>query len=205
MILLQSDPHADFRMRIFNADGSEAESCGNGLRCLGRFLLDLGFPPQSYRIRTHERFVKIDYPDHRIAISMGEIKDLKLNLETEYGIVHFLDTGVPHLVSFVPDVDAMDVANLGSQLRHHPLVEPKGANVNFATLLPDQSLRVRTYERGVERETLSCGTGACAVAFLAQTLFHLKSPISLQFRGGTLEVAIQNGQCELIATATRLT
>ncbi|MDE3045267.1 MAG: diaminopimelate epimerase [Verrucomicrobiota bacterium] len=204
VILLQLDPKADFRMRIFNRDGGEAEGCGNGLRCLARFLLDLGLPPKPYRVVVHNRIVELEYREDLIRVEMGEPKDLALHLKTEAGAVHFVDTGVPHAVLFVEDVTAAPLSELGPFLRHHPLFHPRGANANLASLQPDGSIRVRTFERGVEEETLACGTGACAVAVIAASLFGLSGPVRISYQGGDLEVGFQGSKIFMTGPAKRV-
>jgi len=167
----------DFRMRIFNSDGTEAESCGNGLRCLGQFIRDLGIPGEKHQIKIHDRAVEISYVEGKIAVDMGQPRNLKLHL----GPVHFVDTGVPHVVYFGEGIE-----ELGPVFRHQ-----FKANANFAVLQPDGSIKVRTFERGVEGETLACGTGACAVAYIASKLYGLQGPIQICFPGGNLEVTIK--------------
>lgn len=188
VILLQTDPAADFRMRIFNRDGSEAESCGNGLRCLLRFLSDLGFPKKTYRIAAADRIVTGSYVGDLYSIDLGAPQGLKLHLQIDDFILHSVDTGVPHAVLFVPDLQKIDIPHLGAYLRSHPHFAPRGTNVNFATLQPDK-IEARTFERGVG-EVLSCGTGAAAVAVIASSLFQLKSPILIATPGGELQVKI---------------
>lgn len=188
LILLCLDPQADFLMRIFNSDGCEAGSCGNGLRCLVRFLQELGLPDRRVRIRTGDRIAECFLDGGRPVVDMGAPREVRLRLDTGAGEVHFADTGVPHAVRFVPDVETVDLHQAGRLLRHHPLFAPEGANADFAAIQPDGSIRVRTFERGVEGETLACGTGAAAVGTIARRLFGLKMPIYLHFSGGTLEV-----------------
>ncbi|HEY4255542.1 MAG TPA: diaminopimelate epimerase [Chlamydiales bacterium] len=204
LVLLQPDSAADFRMRIFNADGTEAEGCGNGLRCLGQFLLDLRLPKKSYRIRVHNRVLELRFLNEGIGVVMGDPKDLSLNLPTQKGPVHFVDTGVPHAVQFVSAVEPLDLNELGPQLRFHPLFGSKGANANFAALQGDGSVRVRTFERGVEGETLACGTGACAVAVIASALHSLPSPIPVHFPGGTLHIFWDGKELLMVGPARKV-
>lgn len=180
LILMLPDPAADFRMRIFNRDGSEAESCGNGLRCAMRFLADSGLPRKKYTIAIGPRIVEADFVGDKISIQMGIPKDLKLHILPD---IHFVDTGVPHAVIFVDNLDTIDVAQEGKVLR-----DRLQSNVNFATLQKDGSLRVRTYERGVEGETQACGTGAAAVAVIATELYRIHNPITIRFPGGEIEI-----------------
>ena len=204
VILLQTSLRADFRMRIFNSDGTEAESCGNGLRCLGRFILDLGLAEKKYSIETMDRIVQIDYVDELVAVEMGEPKDIRLQLETEQGLVHYVDTGVPHAIHFVENVAMANMQMLGPFFRHHPLFGAKGANANIASLRLDGSIHVRTFERGVEGETLACGTGACAVAVIAAKLYGLTGPIAIVFPGGQLQISLKGGKIVMAGPARRV-
>ena len=204
VILLQSSERADFRMRIFNSNGTEAESCGNGLRCLGKFISDLGFPEKKYSIETMDRVVHLFYVDDLVAVEMGESKDLKLHLETERGVVHFVDTGVPHAVYFVENVAKADMQALGLFFRHHPLFGLKGANANIASIQSDGSIHVRTFERGVEGETLACGTGGCAVAVIAAKLHGLAGPIPIVFPGGQLQISFDGAQMVMAGPARKV-
>jgi diaminopimelate epimerase len=201
LILLQTD--SGLRMRIFNSDGREAESCGNGLRCLGRFLLELGFAAKNRPIRVGDRTVELSYIGDKIGVDMGEPKNLCLHIATERGIVHFVDTGVPHLVHFVKDLEPLPIQELAPFWRHHPRFAPQGANVNFAAV-EEGRIRVRTFERGVEGETLACGTGACAVAVVAHAVHSMPSPLLLSFAGGDLEIQIEQNRLVMVGPAIKV-
>lgn len=181
VILLESSQHADLRMRIFNADGSEAEMCGNGLRCLIKFARDLGLKQEDYLIETMRRPLRASYRDDRIFVEMGSPLEVKwhLSLSGSPHLIHFLNTGVPHAILFTDLLDAVDIHQLGPQIRYHEFFAPAGTNVNFVQPLSDHTLAIRTYERGVEKETLACGTGATAAALAASYLKQLKSPIQV--------------------------
>lgn len=203
LILLQPDPKADFRMRIFNADGSEAESCGNGLRCLLQFICDLGLAFEQVRIAAGPRIVLGMWQDGLPCINLGAPRDVRTVQIGEWEI-HAADTGVPHAVLFVEDVHAIDVQQLGPFFRHHPLFQPRGANVNFAALQSDGSFLVRTYERGVEEVVLACGTGAAAVGFFGSRLFSLPNPLSICSAGGTLSIRLDGEEIWLAGPATKV-
>jgi diaminopimelate epimerase len=194
VILLQLDPSVDLRMRIFNSDGGEVESCGNGLRCFVQFALSLNLSPK--RIAMHDRIVEAFFHEGQVGIRLGEPRNLCLNLPLTYdGVshtVHFVNTGVPHVVSFTSDLDSLDINSLGKKIRHHPAFSPQGTNVNFAFLQPDCSLFVRTFERGVEAETLACGTGAAAVGVIASQIYNLSSPIRIHFAGGDMDITFSD-------------
>jgi diaminopimelate epimerase len=161
---------------------------GNGGVCLKKniFLKELGLFQESVRIEIHDRVVLARWIDGYPAVDMGPPTHISLHLKTDDGTFHFAHCGVPHAVQFVPDVEQVDLNLLGPRIRFHPLFSPKGANVDFAALQNDGSIRVRTFERGVEKETLACGTGAAAVAAIARELYGLKQQIPIHFRGGTL-------------------
>lgn len=204
LILLQNHKKADFRMRIFNSDGGEAESCGNGLRCLLRFIADLGMDEKTYRIALGSKIVEAGFIENRIFIDLGQASQIALNQQIENWQVHFVDTGVPHAVVFVPDVQAIPFKKDAAFLRHHSFFKPQGANVNFAALQSDGSLRVRTFERGVEEETLACGTGAAASALIASRIYPLMSPILIRFAGGEIDVHFNDLlQTKIIGPAVR--
>lgn len=204
LILLADDPSADFRMRIFNSDGFEAESCGNGLRCLARFIQDLGFKKNTYKIAAGNRTVEVWFERDLVGVDMGLAEGLQLGLDTELGVVHFVDTGVPHVVQFVKDVEAVDLTVLGPLLRHHPKFQPKGANVNFVSRISETSFRARTFERGVEGETLACGTGAVAIGVVAKNLYKTQMPFSICFRGGELRIDEKEGRLIMIGPAVKV-
>lgn len=199
VILLQHDSLSDFRMRIFNPDGSEAESCGNGLRCLLRFMIDLGLPKKNYRIATHERVVQAGFLGDKIEVRMGEAKLLK-KLYISGHEVHFLNTGVPHAVVFA-DADFFTLAPL---LRHHAAFQPSGTNVNLARLESDGSIYIRTYERGVEGETMACGTGAAAVGVIASLTYQIKNPIRISSLGGEIQIRVEGFQVTMVGDALKV-
>lgn len=188
LVLLQSSTVCHFRMRIFNSDGQEAASCGNALCCLMRFLVDLGFASRKYRIELQNREVFIEMQG-RPVVHLGEPQDIRLSvhLADQQLNLHHINTGVPHAVVFTKDVKSVDIAKQGKEIRFHPQFAPHGANVNFAEVKED-GVHVRTYERGVEAETLACGTGATAVALIAHHIHQLKSPIPIHFAGGRLDI-----------------
>ena len=186
----------DVRMRYYNSDGGEAEMCGNGARCFTAFysLLSEG-EVSEVTFETMAGLVKgVINDDSSVTIQLTAPKDMKLNAlaasETVPAPVHFINTGVPHAVAFLPSVKDIDIRRCGAFLRYHEAFAPAGTNANFATVLSPQHLQLRTYERGVEDETLACGTGMTATALLHAALTGASSPISLDVAGGdTLSVA----------------
>jgi diaminopimelate epimerase len=189
IILLEKSSKADWKMRIFNADGSEAEMCGNGIRCLIKFLMDLGQNKGSFEIETMENILSLQNTPDGICVKMGEVKEehlgIKLIIERKEYQIDLLNTGVPHAVVLVDDVQTVDLATIGPKIRHHPFFQPHGANSTFASY-DGQKLHVRTYERGVEGETLGCGTGVAAACVAASKKFYLPEKIPVKTRSGEL-------------------
>ncbi len=186
----------DVRMRYYNSDGGEAEMCGNGARCFTAFVDFL--TEGGMRVVNFETMAGIVRgvvnDDDSVTVQLTTPKDMKLNVlpptELVPAPVHFLNTGVPHAVAFLPGVEDIDIRKAGAFLRYHEAFAPAGTNANFATVLSPQHLRLRTYERGVEDETLACGTGMTATALLHAALTGAPSPIRLDVAGGdTLSVA----------------
>jgi diaminopimelate epimerase len=198
LLLVEPEPKksADFRMRYYNSDGGEAEMCGNGARCFARFVQKIGGCIDQVSFKTLAGVIRASFDVSRVTINLSDPKDLKLNervkLSTGETEIHSMNTGVPHAVLFVPNADEAMVGPLGSEIRYHKHFAPKGTNVNFVQLLTGNNIRVRTYERGVEGETLACGTGVTASALIAHALHQLKSPIAVKVQGGdTLEVSFK--------------
>lgn len=185
VILLEESKQADFRMSIFNADGSEAEMCGNGLRCLKKFIAELGIQTPALSIETKERQLSIQDHHEAVKISLGKPQNIQLDVSLDIGdTLHTIDTGVPHAVQFVDKLEEVPVAVLGKKIRWHPFFSPKGTNANFVKLEAPSQIAIRTYERGVEQETLACGTGAAAAALISFLVHKVKPPIEVITRSG---------------------
>lgn len=201
LILLERSQKADFRMRIFNADGSEAEMCGNGVRCLARFIQSTGVNKDSFCIETMYQMVSIQVKQDLVSVKMPsptDVESVSLKIGNNEIALHYLDTGVPHAVWFVDDLEDENKFALAPQIRRHPLF-PKGANVDLATIRSPADIAVRTYERGVEQETLACGTGAVAVAVAAAQKYQLKSPINIHTRSGeAIQISFKSEPLEII-------
>jgi len=190
-VLLVEPPEgdADFRMRYYNADGGEAETCGNGARCISAFAHSVGAAPAQMRFETMVGPYEAKIIEGGVILGMGDPhslrRDIDLNLPGIAGSVDAIDTGVPHAVYFVADAAAIDLQDLGAKIRYHEAFAPAGVNANFAQVLDDGRIAVRTYERGVEGETLACGTGSIAVALVAKLRgLADKSPVRIQTTGG---------------------
>ncbi len=190
VVLLEESDQADFRMRIFNADGSEAEMCGNGIRCLMKFIHELGIGSVSCAIETMYRRLSVEVNKEGVCVEMGGPTGVRWNvpltIESTPFTLHLLNTGVPHAVLFVDDIEAFDLAYWGPRVRNHSSFHPQGTNFNVATLLVDGEMALRTYERGVEGETLACGTGATAAALAAAYLANQPSPIAVKTRSNEI-------------------
>ena len=193
LILIERSRRADFQWRLFNADGSEAEFSGNGARCAARFAFLKRIAPKQMRFETLAGMIEASMVASRpratkavldeVKIRFPDPKNLRLNLRVDVAgqqrEAHFVDTGVPHCVYVVDDPDKIDVVGLGRPTRHHPLFQPAGTNVNFIAVLDPHRIRIRTYERGVEDETLACGTGSIASALVAHLVGKAESPVTL--------------------------
>jgi diaminopimelate epimerase len=185
---------ADFRMRYYNADGGEAEMCGNGARCFARFASRVAGPMQSLSFETPAGVIGAQLHSETVSLQMSEPEGLRLNLEIPFEHekirAHFVNSGVPHVVMPVSDIGAVDVKGLGARIRRHEMFAPKGANANFIEKRGPAEIAIRTYERGVEDETLACGTGVVASALIFAATENVDGPISVQVRGGDkLEVS----------------
>jgi diaminopimelate epimerase len=187
----------DFRMRYYNADGGEAEMCGNGARCFGRFVNHLHQGSLSrVRFETLAGLIEAELIGNEVRLEMSQPHGLQLNLALQAAgaelCVHRLNTGVPHAVVVVPDLAAVEVRTLGSALRHHQAFAPKGSNANFMVARGPSQIAIRTYERGVEDETLACGTGMVACALIHHELSGEPGPIAVTVAGGdTLRVGFE--------------
>ena len=190
LFLIENSEVADFKWHFFNADGSLAEMCGNGARCVARFAYMQGIASANMRFETLAGIVEARVADVNVTIRMPQPHSLRLDTQLAVGddgviAIHSLDTGVPHVVCFVEDVDHVDVKAMGRAIRYHDDFQPAGTNVNFVSPAGN-GLKVRTYERGVEDETLACGTGATASAIVASLLDMMASPVEVITSGNNL-------------------
>jgi diaminopimelate epimerase len=191
LILIENSETADFRWQFYNGDGSRAEMCGNGARCAARFAFEKKIAPPSMRFETTageiEAFI-MDGPDESVKIRLTAPEDLRLNIPSAVGSVeqtlHFINTGVPHTVVLVKDAGDVPVGEWGREIRFHETFQPAGTNANFVQMISNNTLMVRTYERGVEGETMACGTGAVASALIVSLLEQAKPPVTVITSGG---------------------
>ena len=189
-ILLENSDQVDFKWRFFNSDGQPAEMCGNGARCAARFAFLTGIAGKQMSFETEAGIVEATIADQDVRIRMPDPR----NIETDYIIdlqkgplsVSSVNTGVPHVVVLTDKPDRVDVARQGREIRYHKSFAPAGTNVNFITLRDDGSIGIRTYERGVEDETLACGTGSVAAAVVMALRQKLLSPALVMTKSGFL-------------------
>jgi len=198
LLLERATNGATFRMRYYNADGGEAEMCGNGARCFARFADRTAGPLDDLSFETPAGVIGAKLDGELVRLEMSAPKDLRLGLQIplreETMAANFIDSGVPHVVVPVAKIDAIDVRSLGAEIRHHPMFAPCGANANFIEKRGERVVAIRTYERGVEDETLACGTGVVASALIFAATEKLDGPIDVMVRGGdTLRVDFERG------------
>jgi diaminopimelate epimerase len=188
MILIEESDRADFKWRYFNADGGEVEMCGNGGRCAARLAYLKGIAGPRLSFETMSGVIRAEVTGERVKLEMPESTiaelDYLLKVEEETLTVSSITVGVPHVVIWVTDVEASPVFKAGRAIRNHERYAPAGTNVNFVKQLDDGTFAIRTYERGVEDETLACGTGSVGTALIAATKGMTTSPAVLHTRGG---------------------
>jgi diaminopimelate epimerase len=197
-VLLVETPkgEADFRMRYYNSDGGEAEMCGNGARCFTRFVHRITGGFSDVRFETEAGNIQAQIDGELVRLGMSKPHDLVLRRTLEIGGVklstHSINTGVPHVVTFVDDIESTPVQQWGAQIRYHPAFQPNGTNANFIKEIEPGKIAIRTYERGVEAETLACGTGVTAAGLIYAALSDATPPVQLLVRGGDwLEVGFR--------------
>lgn len=188
LLVVERSKTADFRMRIFNPDGSEPDMCGNGARCIALYAKMNKIAKDKMAFMTGAGRIDAEVRKDSIKIRMVDPKGLKTDLSIDVDgkktPVSFINTGVPHAVLFVQNLDEIDVVGLGRAIRYHKRFMPQGANVDFVKIEGARKIAVRTYERGVEEETLACGTGACASALLSAIVRGARSPVKVLTKSG---------------------
>ncbi len=192
VLLIENSSKVDFKMRIFNPDGGEVEMCGNGARCIALWAKSkIKNQKSKIEIETKAGVLEAEVvSDNTVKLKMSDPVNPKLNSKLsvdgkEYE-VHSINTGVPHVVLFVEDLEKAKVKELGKKIRYHQEFTPEGTNANFIKVRNKDSLDIRTYERGVEDETLACGTGAAASAIISHLLGKTKSPTKLHTKSGSI-------------------
>jgi len=189
LLLEKATNGADFRMRYYNRDGGEAEMCGNGARCFARFANKVAGVKGPITFETLAGVIGAQVKDDSVTLQMSDPTELRLNvklqLEGEDATVHFINTGVPHVVVPISRVDMVNVQARGAAIRSHEMFSPKGTNANFLEKRGPRKIAIRTYERGVEEETLACGTGVVASALIFAAMEKIDGPVSVHVRGGS--------------------
>ena len=183
LILIQNHPDCDFEMIYFNADATKS-MCGNGSRCAVRFAHQLGIIERHCTFMAFDGLHTATTDGELVNLKMGNVQHIKNRDEDDF----FVNTGSPHHVRIVKNIKNFPVFEEGAFIRNNEMYKTEGTNVNFVELQPDNSIYVRTYERGVEAETLSCGTGVTASAIVASNMGY-KSPVQVNTLGGSLEVS----------------
>ena len=188
LLIYGESADCDFRMSIYNPDGNEVEMCGNGARCLALYAYQKKAKTDRMLIETKAGRIEVEIKGETVKLKLTEPKDARLNFDLavngENIKVHFVNTGVPHVVCFVDDVSKTDVKIVGRAARFHDEFKPQGTNANFVEVLGPRKLKIRTYERGVEEETLACGTGSAAAGVIAGLLKKVTSPVEVETASG---------------------
>lgn len=198
ILILDKSKTADYRMRIINADGSEAEMCGNGARCLAAYIARYKKPTKKlFSIETLAGLILGDAKGETARVRLSDPTDyqpnISINLNDKAIYVHYIDTGVPHTIVYVHGLANIAVNNIGALIRNHKTFKPRGTNVNFVEQMDENCVAVRTYERGVEGETRACGTGSVAAAIISYLQSH---PGTLQRdqKNALMNVLTQSGE-----------
>lgn len=190
LILIENSDNANFKWRFYNSDGSEADMCGNGARCTARFAVEMGIAQSPMTWETTVGVISAEVNGAVAKVNMPKPHDIRydytVNVDGEVLPINSANTGVPHAVLFSQAIDDIEIVALGRAIRCHNDYAPKGTNVNFAAKDGDNAIAVRTYERGVEDETLACGTGSIASALIASHKFNMTSPVAVRTRGGEI-------------------
>jgi diaminopimelate epimerase len=201
VILIENSKRNNFRWRFYNADGSEAEMCGNGGRCAARFAYINGITGEKMSFETMAGVIKAEVTGTRVKLQLTTPSDLKLDypvgLEHKEIFLSSVNTGVPHAVLLVDDVDHMPVEELGRLVRYHKAFGKKGTNVDFVEVVDKENVKLRTYERGVEGETYACGTGAVAAGVILKEKSLVKSPVNIETKGGEILKVYLDGEVYL--------
>ncbi len=198
VIFVENSDKADYQWDFYNNDGSSAEMCGNGGRCVARYAFEKGFAPAKHSFDTVAGIINAEVKGPMVKVKLtaphGRKKALDVQFNGQQYEVDHINTGVPHAILFFDNVEEQDVKDIGQHVRYHDVFAPAGTNVNLVEKKNGSALKVRTYERGVEDETLACGTGCVASALFAAARFQIESPVEVETRGGEiLKVHIENG------------
>ena len=190
VLLFEASKQADYKMRILNSDGSEAEACGNGFRSIALLAHErFGFPKKQ-RFESLAGLIDAEVKGRRVRVRLMDPKDFsdreKISVNGRELHYYFVRVGVPHVVIFVEGLSKIPVVEIGREIRIHPEFKPAGTNVNFVEVTGSNSINVETYERGVEENTLACGTGSTASAIVSVRAGYVKPPVQVKTRGGEI-------------------
>ncbi len=186
LLLIEKSSCSFFKMRIINSDGSEAEMCGNGARCIAHFAFFKKVAPANMRFETLAGLIDAVVKDNtkvkvKLTQPYGLRKDIKISYKNKKFILYYINTGVPHTVIFVNNnLDKVNIKDIGRYIRYHKYFAPAGTNVNFVKIIDKHNIEIRTYERGVEDETFACGTGATASAIISGIIRNIDSPVKVK-------------------------
>ncbi|MCS1410973.1 MAG: Diaminopimelate epimerase [Verrucomicrobia subdivision 3 bacterium] len=192
LLILEPNPKgtADWSWQFFNSDGGTGDMCGNGARCFAAFIRHLTGHTSPITFETLAGIIQASFADNLVTVTLTPPEQLQLDQSLELNgttlTAHSLNTGVPHAVVFVEDADEAMVLERGRAIRRHQHFGPAGTNVNFVEVVQPDQIRVRTYERGVEGETLACGTGVSAAAMIASHLKRILPPVAVKVQGGDI-------------------
>ncbi len=193
LLLIEPSKKADFKMRVFNPDGSEVDMCGNGARCVALYAAKKRICAAKMVIETRAGNLEAEVKQDKVKLKMSRPKDLRLrfNLDVDGQTqnANYINTGVPHLVSFLERLGGFNVIDAGKAIRYHSEFQPEGTNADFVQVLDKDHIALRTYERGVEEETLACGTGAVAASII--TAYEMEEKPQGRYK---IEVNTQSGE-----------
>lgn len=196
LLILDKSKKEDYKMRIINADGSEAEMCGNGVRCLAAYIVRHRKPKKKlFSIETLAGTILAEAKNETAHVRLSDPKDYRESRDIDVAgrrlKASYIDTGVPHAVVFVDELEMIDVNGIGSLIRYNEAFKPRGANANFVEQINEGLVAARTYERGVEAETKACGTGSVAVAIVTYLRAH---PGVKNKKGAGMKVKTQSSE-----------
>lgn len=189
ILLLEKSTKADFKMRIFNPDGFEPDMCGNGARCISLYAWKKKIVATTFEFETLAGIIKGKvFPHNKVRVQLSNPKNLKRNIQLKIKgkklKINYINTGVPHVIIHKDNLDGINVNEIGAAVRWHKYFSPQGTNVNFVQLTGKNKIALRTYERGVEKETLACGTGTTAAAIISGLIYGLQPPIKAKTKSG---------------------
>jgi len=190
VVVLERDDTYDFAWRFFNSDGTIAEMCGNASRCAARFAYERGIAGPSMTFSTLAGPIRAEVKGKRVKVQLTDPRlfdpDLRLEIDGKSFTLFYIDTGVPHVVLEVEDLEGFPLIEIGRKIRFHEKFGPAGTNVNIVQVIGEDALALRTYERGVENETLACGTGSVAASLMMSMKKGFSSPVSVRAASGEI-------------------